>query len=134
ARGRACPTVCRARWCGRNVVRRRRRRRRTTGGVQRLLGKPRTRRDTPAMTTATSKPVETKRPSANRAVFFVLVILVLLLCAAVIAKLSTGAPQPPSANIGTQLDATLPTNIASLPLVDEYGHETNLAAFKGKTV
>ena len=69
----------------------------------------------------------------RRAVVLVTVAVVVLLAAALaVGQLSRPAPKPPSA--GTQLDRPLPSDVANLPLVDETGRTTNLAAFKGKIV
>ena len=64
----------------------------------------------------------------------VVVVVVLFAIAIVIGRLSNGAPKPPPATVGTQLDDALPASIANLPLVDDRGHQTSLAAFKGKIV
>lgn len=61
-------------------------------------------------------------------------VVVLFLLALLIGRSSSAAPKPPSANVGTQMDSVLPPNIAQLPLVDENGNTTNLAAFQGKVV
>ncbi len=61
-------------------------------------------------------------------------VVVLLAAAVVIGHGSRGALKPPADTVGTQLDTALPASIANLPLVDEYGHATSLAALRGKTV
>lgn len=38
----------------------------------------------------------------------------------------------PSSEVGQQLDTALPADIADLPLVDQNGHATSLAAYRGK--
>lgn len=51
------------------------------------------------------------------------------------ARSSAGAsatPAVPGANVGTVMDSALPQRILDLPLVDENGHATDLAAFHGK--
>jgi protein SCO1/2 len=67
-------------------------------------------------------------------IFGAAVVVVLLAVAAVVGQQHTTAPKPPSDNVGTQVNQALPSNIMSLPLVDERGNATNLAAFKGKIV
>ena len=42
--------------------------------------------------------------------------------------------KPPGKDVGTQLDAELPADIANLPLIDSNGKKTNLAAFRGKVL
>jgi len=61
-------------------------------------------------------------------------VVVLFAIAAVLGQNSKAAPNPPSENIGTQLNTALPASIAQLPLVDDTGRPTNLAAFQGKIV
>lgn len=45
---------------------------------------------------------------------------------------AAGKPAAPGANVGTVMDSALPQRILDLPLVDENGHATDLAAFHGK--
>lgn len=40
----------------------------------------------------------------------------------------------PSQDVGTRLDAAVPSDILRLPLVDQDGHRTDLAAFRGKVL
>jgi protein SCO1/2 len=60
-------------------------------------------------------------------------LIVLFVVAVVVGQDSTSAPKPP-AGVGVATDSALPADVASLPLVDETGHTTNLAAFQGKVV
>ena len=83
--------------------------------------------------TRTDPPRNPAHRRRRRAVVLVTAAVVVLLAIALaVGQLSRPAPKPPSA--GTQLDSPLPSDIANLPLVDETGRTTNLAAFKGKTV
>jgi protein SCO1/2 len=61
-------------------------------------------------------------------------VVVLLGAALVVGRINGAALSPPGETVGTQLNTPVPASIASLPLVDEYGHTTSLAAFHGKTV
>jgi protein SCO1/2 len=90
-------------------------------------------------TPAASSPSSVAQPkrSRRRMVIAGVVAVVLLFAIAIVVGQSAGsgaAPKPPSANLGTQVDTPLPNDIAHLPLVDEYNHPTNLAAFNGKIV
>lgn len=83
--------------------------------------------------TRTDPPHRSTHRLRRRAVVIgVAAVVVLLAVALAVGQLSRPAPKPPSA--GTQLDTPLPADIATLPLLDETGRATNLAAFKGKTV
>jgi protein SCO1 len=91
------------------------------------------------MTTTPTARTESATPGGRRSgrrpvVIAVIGVVVLFVLAAVIGRGSSPAPKPPSANVGTQLDTALPSNIALLPLTDENGRPTNLAAFQGKIV
>ena len=55
--------------------------------------------------------------------------LVLTACSA-----AAGAPGPPSASSGVMLSRTVPASITELPLTDQHGHVTDLAALHGRTV
>jgi protein SCO1 len=61
-------------------------------------------------------------------------IVVLFAIAIVVGQSSSPAPKPPSADVGIAMNSPLPANIMNLPLVDETGRTTNLAAFQGKIV
>ncbi|MGH3525631.1 MAG: SCO family protein, partial [Mycobacterium sp.] len=89
--------------------------------------------------TASSPPPLAQRPKhgRQRLVIAGVVGVVVLFAIAIVVGQSAGSssvPKSPSANLGTQLDTALPAEIASLPLVDEYNHTTNLGSFKGKIV
>ncbi|MGA8726260.1 MAG: SCO family protein [Acidimicrobiales bacterium] len=55
--------------------------------------------------------------------------LVLTACSA-----AAGAPGPPSASSGVMLSRIVPASITELPLTDQHGHVTDLAALHGRTV
>ena len=57
------------------------------------------------------------------------VALLLAACSA-----AAGAPGPPSASSGVMLSRPVPASIADLPLTDQHGHVTDLAAMAGRTV
>ena len=59
---------------------------------------------------------------------------VLFAVAVLIGHASAKPPSPPSSQVGTQLNVVLPDAIRHLPLTDENGRPTNLAAFDGKIV
>ncbi|MGH8888516.1 MAG: SCO family protein [Acidothermaceae bacterium] len=90
----------------------------------------------------TTTPTTTPQPASGTrgrtrqrlTIVGVAVVVVLFAIAAVLGQNSKPAPKPPSSNIGTQVNTALPTNIAQLPLIDETGRPTNLAAFQGKIV
>lgn len=86
---------------------------------------------TPAVTTDPT-PGQARRGRRRVAVIGVAAVVVLLAIALVVGQLSKPAPKPPS--VGTELNSPLAADIANLPLVDEHGAATNLAAFKGKIV
>lgn len=87
-------------------------------------------------------------PVKGRSAWFTTVglwVALLVLCAATVlvckaafaapAHSSSGAaarPAAPGANVGTVMDSALPQRILDLPLVDQDGHATDLAAFRGK--
>ncbi len=76
-------------------------------------------------------------PSSRRKTPWVAAAAVVALVGVAAAIGLTGraaAPKPPGAAVGTQLDQLLPADISRLPLVDEYGKPTSLAAFHGKLV
>jgi protein SCO1/2 len=54
--------------------------------------------------------------------------------AVLVGHASAKPPSPPSSDVGTQLNTVLPDSIRQLPLIDENGRSTNLAAFDGKIV
>lgn len=83
-----------------------------------------------------SAPPPPKRGRQRLVVLSVVAVIVLFAIAVVVGQMarSGSAPKAPPADLGTQLDDALPADIASLPLVDEYNHSTNLASFKGKIV
>jgi protein SCO1/2 len=85
------------------------------------------------VTTATQDPpAKQRRP---RVVIVGISVVVLLVVAVVIGRVSHGSTlQPPPDTVGTKLDTAVPASIANLPLTDEYGHTTDLATFRGKTV
>jgi protein SCO1/2 len=86
------------------------------------------------MTTATEPPHARPRLFRPRVIVVGVGVVVLLVAAVVIGQLSKGSLKPPPESVGTQLDIAMPASIANLPLTDEYGHPTSLAAFHGKTV
>ena len=88
------------------------------------------------MTTTEGRTEPTVAPSRSRRRLVVAGVATLALFAGAIAigELAPGPVRPPSANVGTQLNAALPPEIAQLPLIDENGKATNLAAFAGKIV
>ncbi|HTJ68097.1 MAG TPA: SCO family protein [Actinospica sp.] len=73
-------------------------------------------------------------------------LALLALCAATVAvcKLAFATPAhaanrsapiaAPGSGVGTTMDEALPASIAHLPLVDQNGHATDLAAFRGKVL
>src|SRR5438477_12617585 len=88
------------------------------------------------MTTTEGRTEPAVAPSRSRRRLLIAGAATLALFAAAVAigKLAPGPVHPPSANVGTQLNTALPPAIAQLPLVDENGRSTNLAAFAGKIV
>jgi protein SCO1 len=60
-----------------------------------------------------------------------LVAVTVVVCAALFLWPSS-AIAAPSAEVGTQMDGALPADILNLPLVDQNGKPTDLAAFHGK--
>jgi len=89
------------------------------------------------VTTATEPtPTPTTRPKVLRPRVIVVGVgvVVLLVAAVVIGRVSKTSLQPPPDSVGTKLDIAVPASIENLPLTDEYGHPTSLAAFHGKTV
>ncbi|HEY8729089.1 MAG TPA: SCO family protein [Acidothermaceae bacterium] len=85
---------------------------------------------TEGITQPSVAPARTRR----RLVVAGIATLGLFAAAIAIGQLSPQPVRPPSANVGTQLNTALPPAIASLPLIDENGASTNLAAFTGKIV
>jgi protein SCO1 len=85
-------------------------------------------------TRGVTEPTAKRAPGRRRPLVIGAVALALFAVAAGIGQLSTKAPGPPGVNVGTQIDTTMPAEISQLPLTDEYGHSTDLAAFKGKIV
>jgi protein SCO1 len=80
-------------------------------------------------------PASGPRGGRSRLVIVSVVGVVVLLGAALAVRQTAGGKLvPPGDTVGTQLNTPVPASIASLPLVDEYGHATSLAAFHGKTV
>ena len=65
-----------------------------------------------------------------------LVLAALLLVSGCGASTSPHAARvpPPGRGTGTRLDSALPSRVARLPLVDQNGHRTDLAAFHGKVL
>jgi len=51
-----------------------------------------------------------------------------------VAAAHDGAPGPPSSSIGVLLDRPLPVTIASLPLLDQTGHQVTLSQYRGRAV
>jgi protein SCO1/2 len=91
------------------------------------------------MTTAPPANPETARKAERGrrrrlAVIGAVVVVVLFAAALVIGQSSKSSPKPPGQQVGSQLDDAIPASIANLPLTDENGHQTSLAAFKGKIV
>lgn len=91
--------------------------------------------------TANSQPpmAEPSKRGRQRLVIAGVVAVVVLFAIAIVVGQAAGsgsgsAPKPPPADLGTTLDSALPPEIATLPLVDEYGHTMNLGSFKGKIV
>lgn len=66
------------------------------------------------------------------AVPLIAVALATALACAVLLLWPSGAIAAPGMDVGTQMDAALPADIAYLPLLDQDGHPTDLAAFRGK--
>jgi protein SCO1/2 len=87
---------------------------------------------TAPVTAEGAAPARTRR--RTRVLLVSGVVVGLAVAAVVVGRLSAPPPKPPQPPIGTQLDSALPADIANLPLTDEYGKPTNLAAFKGKVV
>jgi cytochrome oxidase Cu insertion factor (SCO1/SenC/PrrC family) len=86
--------------------------------------------------TSTQTPIHTEpRPRRRRGGLLVAGgIAVVFLVALAVGNLAAPPPKAPSADVGLQLDTALPVSIATLPLLDEFGHSTNLAALQGKVV
>jgi cytochrome oxidase Cu insertion factor (SCO1/SenC/PrrC family) len=59
---------------------------------------------------------------------------VLAVVAALIGVSHSSPPSPPPASLGTMLDRPLPPEIVNLPLVDDNGRPTSLAALRGRAV
>lgn len=47
---------------------------------------------------------------------------------------ASSAPSPPAPSLGTSFDRAVPAHIAGIPLVDQHGHTTDLAAFRGRVL
>lgn len=90
--------------------------------------------------TTTERDVAPSAPSSSwvsgrRRWWIAAAVVIALAAGLLIARASASSdPKPPPASVGSQLDDALPASIANLPLTDEYGHRTELAAFAGKTV
>ena len=84
-------------------------------------------------TQPTSGQAKTRRPT-KLIVGGAVAVVALFIVAVLVGQQSAAAPKPPGPEVGTQQNVPLPANIASLPLVDEYGKTVNLASFKGKVV
>lgn len=54
--------------------------------------------------------------------------------ALVLAGCGAAAPGPPAPSVGTRDDRALPADVRMLPLVDDHGRATSLAAFHGRIV
>jgi protein SCO1/2 len=85
-------------------------------------------------TTKVSEPAADRTDSRRRPLVVGVVVLAMLAAAFVVGRASTRPPGPPPAQLGTALDQAVPADIRQLPLTDEFGHPTNLAAFDGKIV
>ena len=88
------------------------------------------------MTTTEGVTEPSVAPSRSRRRLVIAGVATIGLFAAAIAigQLSPGPVRPPSENVGTQLNTALPAAISQLPLIDENGKSTNLAALSGKIV
>jgi protein SCO1/2 len=80
-------------------------------------------------------PAVVKRPrSTRRTVLVGAGAFGLFAIAVLVGRLSPKPLTPPPDSVGTRLDTVVPDSIRHLPLTDENGRTTNLAAFDGKVV
>ena len=87
------------------------------------------------MTATRSRDAVARPPRSARRTFLVAACaFALFVTALLIGRASAQPPKPPGDAVGTQLNVVLPTSIRQLPLTDEFGKPTNLAAFDGKVV
>jgi protein SCO1 len=87
------------------------------------------------MTTTRNQDAVTRTPRSARRTFLVAAAaFALFVTALLIGRAAAPPPKPPGASVGTQLNVVLPASIRQLPLTDEFGKTTNLAAFDGKVV
>lgn len=87
------------------------------------------------MTATRDRDPVTRPPRSARRTFLVAACcFALFLTALLIGRASAPPPKPPGADVGTKLNVVLPTSIRQLPLTDEFGKSTNLAALDGKVV
>ena len=61
-------------------------------------------------------------------------VVALVLVAAAIGRFAPSSPKKPSLEIGTALDQPLPSSVTSIKFTDDFGKQTTLADFAGKTV
>jgi protein SCO1/2 len=74
-----------------------------------------------------------RRPAVAAAVVGVL-LLVAAGVAVGVAATAGGPPGPPAASVGTSFDRAVPASVSSIPLVDQQGRATDLAALRGRVV
>jgi protein SCO1 len=79
-------------------------------------------------------PILPNRARRRLTIIGVVAVVVLFAIAIVVGRQASSPPKAPPASLGDVVDNPLPSNIAQLPLVDETGRATNLAAFQGKIV
>jgi protein SCO1/2 len=87
------------------------------------------------VTATRSRNAVARPPRSARRVFLVAACaFALFVTALLIGRAATPLPKPPGNAVGTQLNVVLPVSIRQLPLTDEFGKSTNLAAFEGRVV
>jgi len=83
---------------------------------------------------ASAEPGVPRRRTLVVLVVLVVVAVVLAMVAAGVMAAHAGPPGPPAASVGTAFVRVVPQSVADIPLVDQTGVTTSLAAERGKVV
>jgi protein SCO1 len=81
-----------------------------------------------------ARPVRQRAGSTRRTLLVAAGAFALFAVAVLVGHASAKPLAPPSSDVGTKLNVVLPESIRQLPLTDENGRSTSLAAFDGKIV
>jgi protein SCO1/2 len=74
-------------------------------------------------------------PRRRRLLPLVIAVVVVVMAAlGFVATAGAHAPGPPPTSLGISENRSVPTSVLDIPLVDEHGHTTTLAAFRGRIV